>query len=522
MSIANQPDFGYNTWYLHKFVTIVTQANTKKTRPASPAEKLEYAINLAKAGRKLEARDRLRQVVALQPVNQAAWLWLSALATERNEAEAALVQARKINANHPSLARAEQWLAHRFSTQPPTQESVVVDSPPPPPPASPSSAKLIKVFNSANSFVFGMMIAVIVAGLIVLFLGLVFEVNTTVQAQQTDNSAANEAVAVPAEIIEQYAPALDQARANRDWENVVAVLEELHQVAPNSPDIQEQLIQARWQKGLTLRHKGFVEDALAEFEQILTLNPQHIQAQQEIQMAEDYLVGIQHYQTGQWQEAIAALETVQATEADYTNVKDLLFSAYYNHGLALQAANELPQAIEAFEAAIASRPDLNEPYRQIAEIEFALAPQTPLATPTPAPANDRVIVVGIAEQRMHVYEDGEQVFDFVVSTGEPGRDTAIGEFEILDKIDVAYASTWNLDMPNWMGIYWSGPLENGIHALPIVKHTGYKLWDGYLGQRVSYGCIILSDEDAATLFNWTEIGTKVKIVPSLSYWTPSD
>jgi len=76
-------------------------------------------------------------------------------------------------------------------------------------------------------------------------------------------------------------------------------------------------------------------------------------------------------------------------------------------------------------------------------------------------------------------------------------------------------------MPYWLGIYWAGPMENGIHALPIVKHTGYKLWDGYLGQRVSYGCVILGDEDAATLFNWIEVGAKVKIVPSLTAWQQS-
>jgi lipoprotein-anchoring transpeptidase ErfK/SrfK len=58
--------------------------------------------------------------------------------------------------------------------------------------------------------------------------------------------------------------------------------------------------------------------------------------------------------------------------------------------------------------------------------------------------------------------------------------------------------------------------------LPIVKHTGDKLWDGYLGQRVSYGCVILSDDDAATLYDWTEVGTKVKIVPSLTRWSPED
>ena len=124
-----------------------------------------------------------------------------------------------------------------------------------------------------------------------------------------------------------------------------------------------------------------------------------------------------------------------------------------------------------------------------------------------------MIVVGVAEQRMHVYENGELIYDFITSTGEPGRDTAIGDFEILDKIDVAYASTWNLDMPHWLGIYWSGPLENGIHSLPIQRHTGYKLWDGFLGQRVSYGCVILSEENAKRLYKWAEIGTPLTIKP---------
>jgi len=63
-----------------------------------------------------------------------------------------------------------------------------------------------------------------------------------------------------------------------------------------------------------------------------------------------------------------------------------------------------------------------------------------------------------------------------------------------------------------MGIYWSGQLENGIHALPILP-SGKILWDGYLGQRVSYGCVILSTTAAKTLYDWAEIGTPVKILP---------
>ena len=134
----------------------------------------------------------------------------------------------------------------------------------------------------------------------------------------------------------------------------------------------------------------------------------------------------------------------------------------------------------------------------------------PTLTPTPDPA-DQLILVDISEQRMYVYENDRLLWDWVASTGEPGKDTAVGTFAVRDKIEVAYASTWNLDMPYWLGIYQSGPLENGIHALPIQRANGIKLWEGFLGRRVSYGCVILSDENARTLFEWARIGTPVTI-----------
>ncbi len=497
----------------------VTSANPK-TQPTSPAAKLEQAISLARDGQKLEARDMLRQIVALQPVNQAAWLWLSALATERSEAEAALVHARAINPLHPSLVRAEQWLTHRFSTQPDTQEMVFAA----PPPVTNKKTNVKKtayqqsgfqpvaavifsphqLFRRVNSFTFGVIMAVILTGLLVLFVGLTLEVQATVQPQAAGTTMNESRLAA--------------AQAEHDWARVATILEERRRVEPDAPGLTTQLANAYLQKGLTLRRKGFVEEARTDFSRVVALQPYQPQADQELRLAAHYLAGIKQYQAGQWAEAITHLTAVRAGDVDYPNVTDLLFSAYYNQGLSLRAANQLPQAKEAFTAAATLRPDQAESRRQITDLEYALAPQTPLPTPTHAPADAQLIVVGIAEQRMHVYKNGELVFDFVVSTGEPGRDTAIGKFQILDKIDVAYASTWNLDMPYWQGIYWSGTLENGIHALPIVKHTGYKLWDGYLGQRVSYGCVILSDEDAATLYRWAEIGARVKIVPSLVDW----
>jgi hypothetical protein len=65
-------------------------------------------------------------------------------------------------------------------------------------------------------------------------------------------------------------------------------------------------------------------------------------------------------------------------------------------------------------------------------------------------------------------------------------------------------------MPYWLGIYWAGSLENGIHALPILP-SGQRLWQGYLGTPVSYGCVILGTIEAQTLYNWAEVGTPVVI-----------
>jgi LysM repeat protein len=131
----------------------------------------------------------------------------------------------------------------------------------------------------------------------------------------------------------------------------------------------------------------------------------------------------------------------------------------------------------------------------------------------PAPAastGGKYILVDISEQRMYVYEGGALIYSFVVSTGERGSATAPGLYSVLDKIPNAYASTWDLWMPNWLGIYWVGKLENGIHALPF-RANGWRLWEGYLGTPVSYGCVVLGVTDSQRLYDWAEIGTPVEI-----------
>jgi LysM repeat protein len=135
------------------------------------------------------------------------------------------------------------------------------------------------------------------------------------------------------------------------------------------------------------------------------------------------------------------------------------------------------------------------------------------AAPAPAAASGggSRIVVDLSDQRMYVYQNGQLLWNWVVSTGRPGQATVVGHYKVLNKIPNAYAYTWSLQMPYWLGIYWAGSLQNGIHALPILPN-GQRLWAGYLGQQVSYGCVILSTENAASLYNWAAVGTPVDIV----------
>ena len=135
------------------------------------------------------------------------------------------------------------------------------------------------------------------------------------------------------------------------------------------------------------------------------------------------------------------------------------------------------------------------------------SPQEPMAVPFTG--GGKYILVDISEQHMYVYEGDALIYSFVASTGIGGS-TRVGTFAVQSKIPNAYGSTWDIWMPNWLGIYWSGGLENGIHALPILPN-GAILWEGFLGRPVSYGCVVLGTYESLLLYEWAEIGTPVQI-----------
>jgi LysM repeat protein len=130
--------------------------------------------------------------------------------------------------------------------------------------------------------------------------------------------------------------------------------------------------------------------------------------------------------------------------------------------------------------------------------------------PYPVVRNKR-IVVSLSQQRMYLYEDGDLVKEYVVSTGIASSPTQPGIFQIQTHEKLAYASVWDLYMPNFIGIYeaWPG-FMNGIHGLPTLSN-GQRLWANVLGRPASYGCIILDLPASDAVFEWAEQGVVIEI-----------
>jgi lipoprotein-anchoring transpeptidase ErfK/SrfK len=123
----------------------------------------------------------------------------------------------------------------------------------------------------------------------------------------------------------------------------------------------------------------------------------------------------------------------------------------------------------------------------------------------------KLIVVSIHQQHLYAYQGNTLIYSFVASTGG-NNSTRTGTFSILDKIPKAYGENWNFWMPDWMGIYHVGSMENGIHSLPLLPN-GQRLWGDSIGTPITYGCVVLGVQDSQELYDWATVGTTVQINP---------
>jgi lipoprotein-anchoring transpeptidase ErfK/SrfK len=130
-----------------------------------------------------------------------------------------------------------------------------------------------------------------------------------------------------------------------------------------------------------------------------------------------------------------------------------------------------------------------------------------VASPEAKITEGKYIDINLTKQQLSIFENGERLGTYMVSTGKRGMATPTGTFKVISKKGKAYSKKYNLYMPFWMQFTGAG---HGIHELPEWKN-GYKEGANHLGIPVSHGCVRLGVGPAAKVYGWAEIGTPIII-----------
>lgn len=121
---------------------------------------------------------------------------------------------------------------------------------------------------------------------------------------------------------------------------------------------------------------------------------------------------------------------------------------------------------------------------------------------------DKIIVVNTGEQKLYAWEEGELVYEFHMVSGRPGKETTAGRFETLRKYEDYTSHSYGAEMPYSMFFTYDGKAIHGTR-LALVRsfvHT-------YITESVgSHGCVGLAEEEAAKLFEWAPLGTRVDVI----------
>jgi LysM repeat protein len=173
--------------------------------------------------------------------------------------------------------------------------------------------------------------------------------------------------------------------------------------------------------------------------------------------------------------------------------------------------SQIAKALGVPVASLASANGLKDPDR----ISVGMTLKAPgyEAQPFAGQVIDTRFIASISQQRCWLYEEGKLIGDWRCSSGRKEAPSVPGSYRIQSKIRDAYGSRWDFWMPYWLGLYYAGTTENGIHGLPYYKETGRRTWEGLVGTPITYGCIMLDDANARKLFEIAYIGMPVVILP---------
>ncbi len=130
---------------------------------------------------------------------------------------------------------------------------------------------------------------------------------------------------------------------------------------------------------------------------------------------------------------------------------------------------------------------------------------------------NKYLEIDLSQQKMYFFIDNTLFKEYRVSTGAE-YPTPIGEYQILNKAPKAFSDIYNVWMPYWMGFTYARDVGAylGIHEIayavndlgkPFYKH-GY-----YIGDMMTGGCVAMEPKDSREIYDLSDIGMLVQIVP---------
>ncbi len=123
------------------------------------------------------------------------------------------------------------------------------------------------------------------------------------------------------------------------------------------------------------------------------------------------------------------------------------------------------------------------------------------------------IEVDLINQKTYAYEGDKLIYSFLISSGTWER-TPTGTFKIWIKVKSQKMSGGSKEL----GTYYYLPNVQNVmffYNEKYEKKIGYSFhqayWHNNFGVPMSHGCVNMTTDDSALLYNWAEIGTPVII-----------
>ncbi|OGO04483.1 MAG: hypothetical protein A2Y73_06640 [Chloroflexi bacterium RBG_13_56_8] len=496
------------------------------------ASQLEEAIELAQGGHDARAREIFRDIIHAMPDNEDAWLWYAWLAETNEHRLRYLAEARALFPESHRIADAIRWsheeaeastrlhpdgsgeskgMSREQAKLDPTR--LIADAGQAVQMAQRRAAQTIErvrekipvgrlslphpsreLWQILKIPAYLLVAVVLVGGVVLLarHLGL-GEPSVVALVLPTPNPHATPTLS-PEQRISPLWNEAETSRATGNWASAVDALEGVLEIAPGDVDARKQLAQAHYDYGLELIERNELDLAQIEFDEALRLDASNEELQQVRRALRLYLDGLEASIVKDWELAVRNLTKVQKLWPDFRDTRGMLCQACFERANQLYDQDVWEDARDLLMQAQSLCNHEGVP-ELLAKVEDKITPP-------------KRIEIDLSDQTVVLYENHQPIRVFITCTGRASAPTQPGRYQVLDKIPKAYGSKWDIYMPLWLGIYWAGGSENGIHALPMLKN-GTIIWQDRLGNPCSYGCIVLDTPDAQFTYDWAEIGDVV-------------